>query len=786
MDVWAHKNTMEVVTSAPSDWMNDTPQTNSWKSSTETMTPAAFGTTSQQQKSTTSPVMGDMTEDMFLLDMDDMEQLDDLPAVARQAASFAASPGDDFISDMPSLDLGAMDLSEPNASPLPPALPPLPQSRLPAPQQPQSPPWGSAPATSANWHRVQLVADSQQHFRHNQQQGSHQGNQDAISSPQPLEVPTQLQQHYHNPYHYNTQPDAQQLDMQRHAKLDPLPAWQPVKVERSGQEGPQSGGRLGMAGHSAPTQLQPQPLPVGLSSALRSQSIPDGNSLGPPLWLSSNGTASGSPPVRSHSWGLPPMSSIPEGGGQMPSHPQPQLTQLQQQQQHAYSLPLPDGPGQWPQPRMGMPQGWMAVPQTVVQTPPPIPLHQPGMHYGSAPTHSGFAAGPGGGRLGRSQSGGREWGTNSGLPYRIPSGLGSYDGLDEVMDHDRGAGGTTPRTQLLRQGEYGQGLSGRQPRSAPPITPLRMSRRIQGRGKQTYCEYDRAAFSNSESETFSGSEDEEGGATPASRGAPRHPAGGRAGGDRGASLEYEDRSPSPLTGSPSQGGAPGSLGSSGAAWSSGCYQSRLLKHSSLGAGSSSFGSLKHAGHGSFVSRSGRTVRRGPRGYSPEPDPTRELSSSLPRNYGASARPTSSGGTVKRKRATHVPVALRDSADTDAAGQRRKQHNPWTREETEALVDGVERCGGAGKWQDIKRLGLPPLQGRSAVDLKDKWRNLLRVAELPPAQASARADKKREGPSSHVLDRVRELAVVTQAKAAASEARIPSSRSRTRGRVSTPR
>lgn len=48
------------------------------------------------------------------------------------------------------------------------------------------------------------------------------------------------------------------------------------------------------------------------------------------------------------------------------------------------------------------------------------------------------------------------------------------------------------------------------------------------------------------------------------------------------------------------------------------------------------GSALCAGHGSFVSRSGRTVRRGPRGYSPEPDPTRELSSSLPRNYGACA------------------------------------------------------------------------------------------------------------------------------------------------------
>jgi len=70
------------------------------------------------------------------------------------------------------------------------------------------------------------------------------------------------------------------------------------------------------------------------------------------------------------------------------------------------------------------------------------------------------------------------------------------------------------------------------------------------------------------------------------------------------------------------------------------------------------------------------------------------------------------------------------------------------------VEGVDRCGGAGRWQDIKRLGLAPLQGRSAVDLKDKWRNLLRIAELPPAQASARTDKKREGPSSYVLDRVR--------------------------------
>ena len=55
------------------------------------------------------------------------------------------------------------------------------------------------------------------------------------------------------------------------------------------------------------------------------------------------------------------------------------------------------------------------------------------------------------------------------------------------------------------------------------------------------------------------------------------------------------------------------------------------------------------------------------------------------------------------------------------------------EETEALVVGVERCGG-GKWADIKKLGFPVIAQRSAVDLKDKWRNLMRVALLPGTAA----------------------------------------------------
>ena len=66
-----------------------------------------------------------------------------------------------------------------------------------------------------------------------------------------------------------------------------------------------------------------------------------------------------------------------------------------------------------------------------------------------------------------------------------------------------------------------------------------------------------------------------------------------------------------------------------------------------------------------------------------------------------------------------------------AGAGRKVHSPWSVEETGALVRGVETCGG-GRWADIKKLGLPELKGRSAVDLKDKWRNLARLVALPSA------------------------------------------------------
>jgi len=109
-------------------------------------------------------------------------------------------------------------------------------------------------------------------------------------------------------------------------------------------------------------------------------------------------------------------------------------------------------------------------------------------------------------------------------------------------------------------------------------------------------------------------------------------------------------------------------------------------------------------------------------------------------------------------------------ETNAAegGPRRsKHHNPWSLEEAQALITGVITCGG-GKWADIKKLGYREIEHRTAVDLKDKWRNLLRIATLPSAAAplvrdsasnkSASGDRKREIPRA-MLDKVRELALL---------------------------
>jgi len=82
---------------------------------------------------------------------------------------------------------------------------------------------------------------------------------------------------------------------------------------------------------------------------------------------------------------------------------------------------------------------------------------------------------------------------------------------------------------------------------------------------------------------------------------------------------------------------------------------------------------------------------------------------------------------------------------------KKKHNPWSLEETLALVEGV-RLAGIGKWAEIKRLSVPAvadtLETRTPVDLKDKWRNLTRVARLPKASLRQRLQR---GPSDVPLE-----------------------------------
>ncbi|CAK8540303.1 unnamed protein product [Lathyrus sativus] len=58
------------------------------------------------------------------------------------------------------------------------------------------------------------------------------------------------------------------------------------------------------------------------------------------------------------------------------------------------------------------------------------------------------------------------------------------------------------------------------------------------------------------------------------------------------------------------------------------------------------------------------------------------------------------------------------------GMRRKHHRAWTLVEVTKLIEGVSRCG-PGKWSEIKRQSFSSYSYRTSVDLKDKWRNLLK-------------------------------------------------------------
>uniref|UniRef100_A0ACD5YW94 Uncharacterized protein n=1 Tax=Avena sativa TaxID=4498 RepID=A0ACD5YW94_AVESA len=80
------------------------------------------------------------------------------------------------------------------------------------------------------------------------------------------------------------------------------------------------------------------------------------------------------------------------------------------------------------------------------------------------------------------------------------------------------------------------------------------------------------------------------------------------------------------------------------------------------------------------------------------------------------------------------------------GQRRKRR-PFSIPEVVSLVEAVEKLG-FGRWKNVKYHAFGDNQERTYVDLKDKWKNLVHTASIPPQLRRGQAI-----PSQDLLDRV---------------------------------
>ncbi|XP_041025847.1 uncharacterized protein LOC121266168 isoform X2 [Juglans microcarpa x Juglans regia] len=93
--------------------------------------------------------------------------------------------------------------------------------------------------------------------------------------------------------------------------------------------------------------------------------------------------------------------------------------------------------------------------------------------------------------------------------------------------------------------------------------------------------------------------------------------------------------------------------------------------------------------------------------------------------------------------------------------RRKHQRMWTPSEVIKLVDGISEHG-VGRWTDIKRLLFSTSAYRTPIDLRDKWRNLLRASGAQKPNKKGVEQKQEHSlrplPSS-LLRRVLELAKI---------------------------
>lgn len=135
----------------------------------------------------------------------------------------------------------------------------------------------------------------------------------------------------------------------------------------------------------------------------------------------------------------------------------------------------------------------------------------------------------------------------------------------------------------------------------------------------------------------------------------------------------------------------------------------------------------------------------------EPDKNRQISvvgTVEGRNVGY--RHVDSSGDTSDDNVATVP--------TSKGGLRRKHHRAWTLSEVMKLVEGVSRYG-AGRWSEIKKLAFASYSYRTSVDLKDKWRNLLKASfAQAPSDKGANSRKHASVPiPAPILLRVRQLA-----------------------------
>ncbi|KAH6833365.1 hypothetical protein C2S53_007170 [Perilla frutescens var. hirtella] len=105
----------------------------------------------------------------------------------------------------------------------------------------------------------------------------------------------------------------------------------------------------------------------------------------------------------------------------------------------------------------------------------------------------------------------------------------------------------------------------------------------------------------------------------------------------------------------------------------------------------------------------------------------------------------------------------DNLTAEEISGRRKHHRLWTISEVRKLIEGVSQYG-VGRWSRIKKLFFSASAHRTSVDLKDKWRNLLKASGMQEQGSQTQQGEKKRNmawrplPKS-ILGRVCELATM---------------------------